>query len=159
MFKKKWIIAVLIISVLVAGGIYLILKSASLTGYFKDRVAAQLEELLGRRVSIETIETNFVNRVTLGKIRIAQGADFSRGDFIRIDKVSINLNLLRLIARRSELINTINRIEIIKPVVFINNKQGDWNIGLPVSKGAGTAGLSLKSQIYIYRGQVIIEDT
>jgi autotransporter translocation and assembly factor TamB len=156
MFKKKWTIAILIILIVLVDIISLFIGGGYLSRHYKNKAAEELSKLLGRKVSVETIETNFINRLTLGGIRVAQGKDFDRNDFLIIDKVSINLNVLNFIIKRSDLVSSISRIDIIKPAIFINNKNGDWNIGFPAS--LGTQGSSFNGQVYIYHGQVIIED-
>ncbi len=158
MRKKKWIILIITISIIslcLLVGVNLAIRIGLFDRYFKNIAVEELERLLGRKVYVKHVGINFINRFTLYGVRIAQGSDFSEGDFISINKVIINFNFLSFITKKTKLLEALNTITLNRPVFFINNKQGNWNINFPLGSDGK---LPLNIKIFIYRGEVLIED-
>ena len=155
MRKRKRIITISVILICLLVGTYLAMRSGIFAEQFKGVAVRELEKLFSRKVHIRHIDTNFFNRINLRGVRIAKGSDFTKGDLLTIDKVSIHLNLLNFINKKPKLVDAIKSITLVKPAFELSNKEGNWNISLPLASGPEE---SLRLKVFIYRGQVSVED-
>ncbi|MFH1784498.1 MAG: translocation/assembly module TamB domain-containing protein [bacterium] len=153
---KKWLIVGGVIFIIIMTGAYIFLRTGPFTEQFRVMAVKELESMLGRKVYVRHIDTNFLNSVNLKGVRIAKGETFREGDLLAVDAIRIKVDLFRLISRKATLAEAIRSITLVKPVFVLSNIEGDWNIGIPSVQGEGNTFPGFK--IFVSRGIVSVED-
>jgi hypothetical protein len=103
----------------------------------KTDIVAQLNELFGREVSVESVSGTLVNQVELNNVSIAKGKRLSDGSIIKAKKIVLHYSPVKLAATGGNIISALSKIELIDPIVIVErDKQDRWNVFslIPMSK-------------------------
>lgn len=132
----KWIGAIAVIIVLIAGSFYLLLRS----DYAGRKLSTGLSTHLGRRLSIEgplRIDWDWnAPRIHATNLRIANVPRASPPDMVEIDEIDFTVKIWKLLRGRLELPD----ISILRPHIFlIEEDEAHKNWDFPALSGANIA--------------------
>jgi len=133
MRKSLFILGVIVVVIAVAVGLVLSNLNAYLNSH-KDWLTAQVEGVLGRKVSFSEISVLFSSGVgaRIKDVRIADDPAFSADDFVRAGDVEVSVKMWPALLRRFE----VKRIVLDKPDVRIIRTRNGRNydsIGKPTN--------------------------
>ncbi|MEO8724873.1 MAG: AsmA family protein [Acidobacteriaceae bacterium] len=120
------IIGVIIAIILIFIIVLLALPALVNVNQYHDKIQAELEKALGRKVMLGQMELKtFPVRVKVDNVNIAEDPNFPTGKpFATANEVDISVKLLPLLAKKIE----INSIELVRPKIeLVRNRQGTWN--------------------------------
>ncbi|HEX9878563.1 MAG TPA: AsmA family protein, partial [Candidatus Binatia bacterium] len=134
---RKWLIGGTIVIFLCVIAVLVLLNLNTLIERNRDRIIAQAEQALGRKVKVGEIGVSLWTGigVRLNDFALSDDASFSKEDFVRARNLQINLELWPLLRRQIE----IKRLILNLPKIgIIRNAQGNFNFST-IAKKDGAA--------------------
>lgn len=119
-------------SLILSGVIGLIIIALLLIPYlidintYRGRIVAQLEDRLGRKVSLGDLSLRIFPSMRVGveQAAIGENPEYAKGDFIRAKSIRLQIGLMSLLKGNPE----VGGIELNEPeIVLIKDKAGGWN--------------------------------
>lgn len=122
--SKKWLIPIAVVALIIVG--LLVVPALIDVNAYRGQIASQLEERLGRSVTLGTLGLSLFPGVKIAVADAAIGDDpqFARSEFIKARSVRLSLGLWSLLTGDPE----VRGIELTEPVVtLIKGKHETWN--------------------------------
>ncbi|QQS48770.1 MAG: AsmA family protein [Acidobacteriota bacterium] len=119
-------------SLIASGIIGLILIALLLIPYLVDintyrgQIVAQLEDRLGRKVSLGNLSLRIFPSIRVGveQAAIGENPEYAKGDFIKAKSIRLQMGLMSLLGGNPQ----VGGIELVEPeVVLIRDQAGNWN--------------------------------
>lgn len=123
---RKWIIAGVILIVLAGVAVAALINLNSLIERNRDFLMAQVEQALGRKISVDKVEATLRGGVgvRLTDFAMADDPDYSADEFVRARDLQVNLQLWPLLRREFQ----IKRVVLHDPVIrIIRGANGEFN--------------------------------
>lgn len=123
---RKWLIAGLVLVILSGLVAFALLNLNTLLNQRKDALLAEVEERLGRPVTVEEIGVTLWGGIgiRLEGVAVADDPAFSRGEFLRVPELRVNVEFLPLLWKELR----VSRLVLREPVVVvIREKNGAFN--------------------------------
>lgn len=92
----------------------------------KDLFLSQIEQSIGRKISVREINTGFRNGlgIRLKEVLISDDKSFSDNEFIQAQDIQINVEIIPLLSKKIQ----INKLILNRPIInIIENKSGKLN--------------------------------
>jgi len=93
---------------------------------YRGRIVAQLEDRLGRKVSLGDLSLRIFPSIRVGveQAAIGENPEFAKGDFIKAKSIKLQIGLMSMLKGSPE----VGGIELSEPeIVLIKDKAGGWN--------------------------------
>ncbi|MGE0103955.1 MAG: AsmA family protein [Blastocatellales bacterium] len=93
---------------------------------YRGQIVAQLEDRLGRKVSLGDLSLRIFPSMRVGveQAAIGENPEYAKGDFIRAKSIRLQIGLMSLLKGKPE----VGGIELIEPeIALIKDKAGGWN--------------------------------
>lgn len=124
--KRILLLLLLLLIVLIAGAGLVFLNLGKVVNSNKDRILAKAEEILGRKVSVGTIDVTLWTGVgvKLSQFSIADDPAYSNESFVGAENLDIYFKLMPLFRKQLE----ISHLSLQRPVFrVVQNKDGQYN--------------------------------
>lgn len=123
---RKWGIVGGLLLLLIVVAIVAVLNLNSLVKRNKDYLLGQVEQALGRKVSVEDVELTVWSGIGLRLNRFAMSDDpkYSSGDFVRAAGLQVNVKLMPLLRKEFQ----VKRVILHDPkIALIRDRGGEFN--------------------------------
>jgi len=103
----------------------------------KEYLLTQVEESLGREVTVGSVETGFTDGIgiRMSGFTLSDDRKFSEGDFIRAQDIQINVSFIPLLSKKI----VVTKLILNKPdITVIRNTNGDFNFSTIAKSGDET---------------------
>ena len=124
---KKFFIALFVLIVIVAALTVLAVMNLN---YFinqnKDYLLTQVEESIGRKLSVGNIETGFTDGIgiKINGFSVSDDEGFSDGDFLSAKEIQVNVSFFALLSKKI----VVTKLILNEPdISVIRNKEGEFN--------------------------------
>ncbi|MDA8131687.1 MAG: hypothetical protein M0011_09315 [Elusimicrobia bacterium] len=117
------LIAAVLLLLLAAAAAFVYAKQRRFSAYIADRLGAQAEKALGRKVKVGAISFSFLGDVLISDACVSRKPDFSRGKFFCADKAVLRPRLADLLRDKVYF----SEITLESPLIKIRKSGGRWD--------------------------------
>ncbi|SEM37505.1 translocation and assembly module TamB [Candidatus Frackibacter sp. WG12] len=141
--KSKFIIPFFLL-ILIIGIIFFTLSSAweEVSKGIKSELLLKIEERYGQQVKLKEIKIAGLNKLIFKEFKLNEEDNYN----LSIDKIEVSYDLLDLVLQRTDIINSIRRIEVVSPRIKVD---GIKNYQEDTKEGVSLTSLSLPNDLKI----------